>query len=182
MLSSETSQKSRSLTQIRQIVFSVCFGLVFWAMPCGTVVAIAVESLSCVQLFVTSRTVACQAPVSSTISWSLLRFTSSASSFFFCLHSFPAWRSFPMSWLFSSGRQGIGASATVLPMNIQDQFPLRLTGWISWQSRGFWRVFSNTKASILLCSVFFIVQLSQPYMTTGKTVTLTRKTSSLNPI
>ena len=52
----------------------------------------------------------------------------------------------------------------------------RWTGWISWQSRGFWRVFSNTKASILLCSVFFMVQLSHPYMTTGKTIALTRWT------
>ena len=144
MLSSETLQQSRSFTQIRQIVFSVCFGLVFWAMPGSTVVVVVVESLSCVQLFVTSRTVACQAPVSSTISWSFLRFTSSASSFFFCLHSFPAWRSFPMSWPFSSGSQGIGASATVLPMNIQDWFPLRLTGWISLLSKGLFRVFSNT--------------------------------------
>ena len=53
---------------------------------------------------------------------------------------------FPMSWLFASGSQSIGASAStsVLPMNIQDWFPLRLTGLISLQSKGLSRVFSNT--------------------------------------
>ena len=53
---------------------------------------------------------------------------------------------FSMSWLFASGGQSIGASASasVLPMNIQDWFPLGLTGWISLQSKGLSRVFSNT--------------------------------------
>ena len=53
---------------------------------------------------------------------------------------------FPMSQFFASGGQSIGvsASASVLPMNIQDWFPLGLTGWISWQSKGLSRVFSNT--------------------------------------
>ena len=57
-------------------------------------------------------------------------------------------------------------------MNIQDWFPLGWTGWISLQSKGFWRVFFNTssKASILRCSAFFMVQLSHPYMTSGKTI------------
>ena len=66
-------------------------------------------------------------------------------------------------------------SASVLPMNIQDWFPL--TGWIL-QSKGLSRVFSNTssKASILWCLAFFIVQLSHPYMTTGKIIALTRRT------
>ena len=62
---------------------------------------------------------------------------------FSCLQSFPASGSFPMSQLFTSGGQRIGASASVLPMNIQDWFPLGLTGWISLQSRGLSRVFSN---------------------------------------
>ena len=80
-----------------------------------------------------------------------------------------------------SGCQSIGASASasVLPMNVQDGFPLGWTGWISLQSKGLSRVFSNTtvqKASILWHSVFFIVQLSHPYMTTGKTIALTRWT------
>ena len=63
-----------------------------------------------------------------------------------CLQSFPASGSFPMSWLFASGGQntGVSASASVLPMNIQDWFPLGWTGWISLQSKGFSRVFSNT--------------------------------------
>ena len=60
-------------------------------------------------------------------------------------------------------------------MNIQDWFSLGLTGLISLQSKGLSRVFSHhsSKASILQCSTFFIVQLSHPYMTTGKTIILT---------
>ena len=60
--------------------------------------------------------------------------------------SFTASGSFPMSWLFASGDQSIGvsASASVLPMSIQDRFPLGLTGLISLQSKGLSRVFSNT--------------------------------------
>ena len=63
-------------------------------------------------------------------------------------------------------------------MNTQDRSPLGWTDWISLQSRGLSRVFSNTslKASILRHSAFFIVQLSRPYMTTGKTIALTRRT------
>ena len=61
-----------------------------------------------------------------------------------CLQSFPSSGSFPMSWLFPSGGQSIRASASVLPMNIQDCFPLGLTGLISLQSKGLSRVFSNT--------------------------------------
>ena len=59
-----------------------------------------------------------------------------------------------------------------------DRSPLGWTGWISLQSKGLSRVFSNhsSKASILRCSAFFIVQLSHPYMTTGKTIALTRRT------
>ena len=84
------------------------------------------------------------------------------------------------SWLFASGGQSTGASASasVLPMNIQDWFPLGWTGLISLQSKGLSRVFSNTcsKASILWPSAFFMVQLSHPHMTTGKTIALTRQT------
>ena len=57
----------------------------------------------------------------------------SATPFSSCLQSFPALGSFPMSQLFTSGGQGIGASASVLPMNIQDWFPLGLTDLISLQ-------------------------------------------------
>jgi len=63
-----------------------------------------------------------------------------------CLQSFPASGSFPVSQFFPSGGQSIGvsASASVLPMNIQDWIPLGWTGWISLQSKGLSRVFSNT--------------------------------------
>ena len=63
-----------------------------------------------------------------------------------CLQSFPASGSFPVSQFFALGGQSIGfsASASVLPMNIQDWFPLGWTGWISLQSKGLPRVFPNT--------------------------------------
>ena len=93
---------------------------------------------------------------------------------------FPSIRVFSMSQLFALGGQSLGASASsVLPMNIQDWFPLGRTGWISLQSKGLSRVFSNItvqKASILLRSAFFIVQLSHSYMTPGKNAALTRWT------
>ena len=79
-----------------------------------------------------------------------------------CPQSFPASGSFPMRQLFTSGGQSIGASVStsVLPMNIQDWFPLGWTGWISLQSKGLSRVFSNTtvqkhrffSAQLSLCS------------------------------
>ena len=69
---------------------------------------------------------------------------SSVVPFSSCLQSFPESGSFLMSWFFISGAQSIGASASasVLPMNIQDWFSLGLTGWISLQSKGLSRVFS----------------------------------------
>ena len=96
---------------------------------------------------------------------------------FSCPRSFPASGSFQMSQIFTSGGQSIGVSASVsvLPMNIQDWFPLELTGWISFQSKSLLQHHSS-KASILRHSAFFTVQLSQPYMTTGKTIALTRWT------
>ena len=63
---------------------------------------------------------------------------------FSCPQSFPASGSFPMSQLFSSVGQSIGASASVLPMNIHDWFPLGLTGFISLLSKRLSRVFSST--------------------------------------
>ena len=77
--------------------------------------------------------------------------------------------------LSASGGQSIGASASVLPMNIQDWFPLGWTGWISLQSRGLSRVFSNTTVQSINFSTLslLMVQLSHPYMTTGKTIALT---------
>ena len=63
---------------------------------------------------------------------------------FSCLWYFPASESFLMGWLFASGGQSIGASASILPVNIQDWFPLGLTSLISLQFKGLSRVFSST--------------------------------------
>ena len=100
-----------------------------------------------------------QASLSITNSWSLRKFmsmdqwchptiSSSVVPFSFCLQYFPASGSFPTSQFFTSGGQSIGASASasVLLMNIQDWFPLGLTGWISLQSKGLSGIFSNTTA------------------------------------
>ena len=76
--------------------------------------------------------------------WCHPTISSSVIPFSFCLQSFPVSGSFPMSQFFTSGDQSIGVSASVLPMNIQDWFPLGWTGWISLQSKGLSRVFSNT--------------------------------------
>ena len=86
-------------------------------------------------------------------------------------------RVFSNESVLASGGQstGVSASASVLPMNIQEWFPLGWTGWISLQSKGLLQHHCS-KASILQCSAFFIVQLSHPYMTTGKTIALTRWT------
>ena len=107
--------------------------------------------------------------------------SSSVVSFCSHLQSFPASGSFQMSQFFASGGQNIGtsASASVLPMNIQDWFLLRLTGLISLAVQGTLKSLlqhHSSKASILRRSAFFMVQLSHPYMTSGKTVTLTIQT------
>ena len=106
-----------------------------------------------------------------TISSSVIPFSS-------WLQSTPASGSFPVSQFFESGGQSIGvsASASVLSMNIQDWFTLRWTSWISLQSKGFSRVFSNITVQKHQYSAFYIVQLSHTYMTTGKTIALTRWT------
>ena len=97
-----------------------------------------------------------------------------------CLQSFPPSGSFQMSQFFASGGHSIGASASasVLPENIQDWFPLGLTGLISLQSEKLKSLLQHhgSKVSILWCSVFFMVQLWHPYMTTGKITALTRCT------
>ena len=83
-----------------------------------------------------------------------------------------------MSPLFTSGAQSIGASASVLPINIQDQFPLGLTDLISLLSKGLSRVFSNTtvQKNQLFNAQYFYIQLSHPSMTTGGIIPLTRCT------
>ena len=118
---------------------------------------VVVHFLSCASLFVTPWTAACQASLSFTISWSLLKLMSielvMPSNHFVvchppssCLQSFLASESFPMSQLFASGGQSIEASASesVLSMNIQDWFSLGWTGQISLPSKGLTRVFSST--------------------------------------
>ena len=92
-----------------------------------------------------------------------------------CLQSFPASGSFPVSWFFASGDQNIGvsASASVLPKNIQDWFPL---GWIGLDLLAVQGTLKSllqhhsSKASVLWHSAFFMVQFSCPYVTTGKTI------------
>ena len=97
-----------------------------------------------------------------------------------CPQSFPASGSFQMSRLFVSGGQNIGVSAStsVLPKNTQDWSPLGWTDWISLQSKGLSRVSSIPQFKSINSSAlsFFIAQLSHPYMTTGKTIALTRRT------
>ena len=110
--------------------------------------------------------------------WCHPAISSSVVPFSFCPQSLPASGSFPMSQLFAWGGQCIGVSAlaSVLPMNTQDWSPLWYTGWMSLQSKGLLRVFSNITVQK---HQFFGTQLSSqsnshPYMTTGKTIALTR--------
>ena len=107
--------------------------------------------------------------------WCHANISSSVLPFSSSLQSLPASGSFQMSQFFASDGQSTGAStsASVLPINIQDWFPLGWTGWISLQSKGLLQ-HRSSKASILQHSAFFIVPLSHPYMTTGKTIGLTR--------
>ena len=115
------------------------------------------QSLSCVQLFMTSWTATRQASQSFTVSWSLLKLTSiklvMASNNLILCHPLlllpsilPSIRSFPRSQFFTSGGQSIvvSASTSVLPMNSQAWLPLGWNGWISLQSKGLSKVFSNT--------------------------------------
>ena len=116
----------------------------------------AVQSLSHVQLFVTSWTAACQAPLSFALwvcsnscplsQWCHPTISSSVVPFSSCPQSFPASGSFPMNLLFTSDGHSTGASASVsvLPMTIQGCFSVGLTDLISLLSQGLSRVFSNT--------------------------------------
>ena len=140
----------------------------------------SVQSLSCVQLFVTPWTAACQASLSITNSPNLLKVMSiesvMPSNHFILYHPllllpsvFLSIRVFssesvlrirwPKYWSFSF--------SIMLPMNIQDWFPLGWTGLISLQSKGLSRFFSNTTVSSTALS-FLYDQLSHPYMTTEK--------------
>ena len=151
----------------------------------------SVQSFSHVWLFVTPWTAACKASLSITNFHSLLKLMSiesvmpptisySVIPFSSCLQSFPASGSFPMSQFFPSDGQSIeaSASASVLPMNIQDWFPLGWTDWISLQSKGLSRVFPKPQFTSIDSSAlsFLYNPTLTPYMTTGKTIALTRWT------
>ena len=129
----------------------------------------SVQLLSCVRLFVTSWTIACQASLFITNFRSLLKLMSirlvMPSNHLILCHSFlllpsiiPSIRVFSKEFFTSGGQSiGVSASASILPMNIQDWFPLGLTGWISLQSKGLSRVFSSIP---IQNHQFFSAQLS----------------------
>ena len=127
---------SSKLSNLKGALFSHSFVSNSW-QPHG----LQHSKLSCPSLFPGVCSDSC--PLSR---WCHPTISSSVTSFSSCPQSFPASGSFPTTWLFASGGQGIGAlaSASVLPMNIQDWFPLDWTDRISLQSKGYSRVFSNT--------------------------------------
>jgi len=148
----------------------VCVCVCVWLSVCIYMYISSVQALSCVRLFATPWTAVCQASLSITNSQSLLKLMSIAlvmpsSHLILCCplllppSIFPASGSLPMSQFFASGGQSIRVSALAssLPMNIQDWFPLGWTGWISLQSKGLSRVFSNT---MVQKHQFFSSQLS----------------------
>ena len=129
----------------------------------------SVQLLSRVQLVATPWTAAHQASLSITNSQSLLKLTSielvmPSNHLILCRSLLLLPSIFPSIRVFASGGQSIGvsASASVLPMNIQDWFPLGGTGWISLQTLKSLLQHHSSKASILRHSAFFIVQLSHP--------------------
>ena len=165
----------------------------FWTLIKLTGVSQSVQSLSRVRLFVIPWITAHQASLSLTTSWSLPRFISIepvvlSNHLIFCrplilLPSiFPSIRSFPMSQLFASGGQstGVAASTSVLPMNTQDWLISFRMDWLDLLAvQGTLKSLlqdHSSKTSIFLHSAFCIVQLSHPYVTTGKTIALTRGT------
>ena len=111
--------------------------------------------------------------------WCHPTISSSVVPFSSCLQSFPASRSFPTSQFFTSGGQSIGSfSFSISPSN---EYSRLISFWIDWFDllavQGTLKSLlqhHSSKASILQCSAFFIVQLSHPHMTSGKTIALTR--------
>ena len=112
--------------------------------------------------------------------WCYAAILSSVIPFSSCPQSLPASESFPMSQHFTWGGQstGVSALASFLPKNTQDWSPSEWTGWTPCSPRDSQESSPTPqfKRSILWCSAFFTVQLSHPYMTTGKTIALTRQT------
>ena len=112
--------------------------------------------------------------------WCHPAISSSVVPFSSCPQSLPASESFPVSQLCAWGGQstGVSALASYLPKNTRGWSPSEWTGWICLQSKGLAILLQHhsSKVSILWRSAFFTVQLSHPYMTTGKTIALTRRT------
>ena len=112
--------------------------------------------------------------------WCHPTISSSVVPFSACLQPCPASGSFPVSHFFTSGGQSIGASASVLPHEYSGLISFRMDWFDLLAIQGTLKSLlqhHSWKASILCCSAFFIVQLSHPYMTTGKTEALTRQTN-----
>ena len=105
--------------------------------------------------------------------WCHLAILSFVALFSSSLHSFPASGSFPMSWLFPSGSHSIGASASVFPVNIQGWFFFRFDWFDLLEDQG---TLTVPKHQFFWHSAFFMVQLSHPYMSTRKAITLTGQT------
>ena len=155
---------------------------------CAFIPFVVFQSLNCVQLFANPWTAACQASLSFTVSWSLLKILSielvmPPRHLVLSSPSSPAFNLSQHQSLFQSVGYlhqvhqsfGASASASVLPMNIQDWFPLGVTGFISLQSKALKNLLQHhsSKASILQLSALFMIQLSHPYMTTRKAIALT---------
>ena len=162
--SAKLKKKKKKKKTVITIRFTFKKGNIFWTLKSNYLFVklllplsfSSVQSLSHVRLFFNSMD--CSTPglpvyhqlsefTQTQVHWVVIHPTTSSSVVPFSrLQSFPASGSFPMSWLFTSGGQNIGVSAStsVLPMNIQNWFPLGWTGWISLQSKGLSRVFSNT--------------------------------------
>ena len=163
-----------------------------WCLSCEC----SVLFLSCVQIFADSWTEAHQASLSITNSRSLLKLMSIESvmpfnplilchPLLFLSSIFPSIRVFSMSWLFVSGGQRFeaSASASVLPMNIQDWFPLGLTALISLQSKQLSRVFSSTtvwKHQFFGAQTFLWSNSHIQIWQLEKTIALTRQTFASN--
>ena len=155
---------------------------------------VVVQLLSCVQLFATPWTAALQASLSSAVSRSLLKLIAIESvmpsnhlilcrPLLFLPSIFPSIRSFPMCQLFTSAGQSVGASASIFSISPSNEYSGLISFRVDWFDhlavQGTLKSLlqhHSSKASILRCSTFFMVQHSHPYMTTGKTIALTRQT------
>ena len=152
-----------NLVWVHYILKSILASGLWEPIPQLGISPVVVQLLSHVRHFVNPWTEALRLPYASpspgaclnscpSIPWCHLTISSSVVPFSSCFQSFPGSASSPLSQLFTSGGQSIGVSASVLPMTIQDWFPLGLTGLISLQSKGLSRVFSDT--TVQKCQFF----------------------------